>query len=71
MRRCLERTNNNHSQCIPVMVAMRGRAEIETDIQEYERRGALVYTIDDLDEIIGTTFSAPRSDTRFVESKPS
>ena len=69
VRRALERANAAHVICLPALVTSRPRSEIEDDIVEYEKRGIVVYTAEDIDPILGSTLTSPQSKTRFEELK--
>jgi hypothetical protein len=67
VRDCLDRTNHEKLICTPVMVAFRDRSDLSLDIETYEQRGIAVFTRDDINGILGITFSYPRSDVLVAE----
>lgn len=69
VRAALQRSNIVDVLCIPVMVISRMRGDIEEEIVSCERKGIVVYTQDDIQPIIASTLSSPRSDVRLREVK--
>ncbi|HRO49275.1 MAG TPA: hypothetical protein PLW75_03965 [Hyphomicrobium sp.] len=69
IRSALERSNAARRVCIPVLVTARKRADIEEDVVDCERKGIVVYTLEDVEPIINATIAPPHSEDRFQELK--
>jgi hypothetical protein len=67
IKAALVRSNVKNCACIPVMVTARKSEDIKADIEDCERRGIVVYTMDDIEPLILGTLTTPRSEVRFAE----